>query len=202
MTHLHTAQQRLELKLDNIEATYIARLAQTEVRASRRSQTDNGTPIPYTVGTTSSVRFSMSSFYWQCENSCICACHYRQTWRTPRLLSRFLGILFVGYAGIPYITASCDTHECTRRSNPTTLVTYLFPPWFLARIFILAANFSPMCGLEVNIRIPRIMSSSSRIFEFCATGNVEGVKALFLQGLSSPFDVDLSGQTLLHVRRS
>ena len=186
--------------MDNIKATHIARVAESEVQALRQ---DNGAPISHSIGTTSSVRVSMSSFHWQCEDSCICVCHYRQTWRTPGLLNRFLGMLFIGYAGIPYITPPCDSQDCVQRSCPMTLITYLFPSWFLARIFVFAARFSSMNGLEFNIRIPRIVSSTSIIFDLCYQGDVQGLKALFLQGLSSPFDVDnLRGQTPLHVRRS
>ena len=197
MTHIHTSQQRIELKLDTHEVTRIARIVESKVQARKQFSADVGTSHKVNQG---GVQISTSSSLWDCERNCVCVCHHRQTWKTPRFLHRFLGILFVGYAGVPYLTQKCDSQECIQRSSPMTSITYFFPSWFLASVFVVAVR-SSINGLEFNIRVPHIVSDSAIVFDLCAQGDVEGVKTMFRQGLSSPFDIDSTQRTLLDVRK-
>ncbi|KAI9721239.1 MAG: hypothetical protein M1812_002400 [Candelaria pacifica] len=47
-----------------------------------------------------------------------------------------------------------------------------------------------------------LRSEDSLIFEFCSTGNVDGVRSLFSRGEASPFDTDAEGWTPLHYAAS
>ena len=197
-----TSQQRVELRLDNIEAAVIASGAESEARATVQSSAP-GWASPTQTDATRGVQISASISHYQCEDSCSCICHRRYAWKTPRLLNRFLGILFVGYTGIPYISPRCNTQDCMQRSNPMTIITYLFPSWLLARVLVLAVRLSSIGGIELKLRVPHVVSNSSIIFDLCIRGDVEGVKGLLRRGLSSPFDVSINGgRTPLFVRIS
>ena len=200
MARLLTTQQRLELKLDVIEATCVARTTESEVRTIAQSS-DRPECLPASTSSMNATRISLSVSRWSCENSCICACHRRQSRRTPRPLDRFLGVLFIGYIGIPYVTTSCDNRECTQRSSPTVSMIYIFPWWLLARAFLLIARLSSRSGLELNLRLPRVVSDTSRIWPICRNGDIEGLMSLIQQGLGSPFDIDSANSTPLLVRK-
>ena len=157
-----------------------------------------------TVHQSSTIRSFHSSLTltcWQCSSGCPCSCHrhYRRH-RIPTLLDRFLGILFVGYLGLPYLNGPCDSPQCCQRSSPGILISYIFPAWLLARTMIILMRISSSYGPELLIRIPRIISYNASIFQCIHTGNVNEIKRLFERGLSSPFDVDPSGLSGLMVR--
>ena len=187
ITQYTIAPQRLEVKLENAAAALIARTAESEARATMQLSAYAWTP-PAHIFQSSGIQICTSVSHWHCEDSCSCICHRRYAWKTPRLWSHLLGLLFIGYTGIPYISPGCNIHGCTQRSCPTTLITYLFPSWLLARILILVVRFSSIGGLEFNLRVPRVVSHSSVIFDLCEKGDIEGVKGLFRQGLASPLD--------------
>jgi hypothetical protein len=57
-------------------------------------------------------------------------------------------------------------------------------------------------GWQYTIQPFRAVAENSLIFEFCRTGNLEGVRTLFERREASPWDRDPSGQTPLWVRKS
>ena len=183
ITRLLAGQQRIEVKLGSIEATSIARVA--EACTSIKPSIPIGN-LPACITSTTAVRISTYASRYLCRDSCICSCHRRQTQRTPQLLKKALGTLFFGYVGIPYLTPKCDIEECTQRSDPMVLVTYLFPTWLLARALVVTSKLSSINLLEFSLRVPRIVSPTANIWDFCSNGNIEGMKILFQQGLGSP----------------
>ena len=189
MRHLVMGHQRIEVKLGFDEATCISRAAESDVRSLMQSPTPMRN-LPVRNTSAAAVRISASMSRYSCKDNCACVCHRRQAWRTPRPLNKFLGTLFLGYTGIPYITPQCNSKECTQRSSAIALITYLFPSLLLARVLLLVFRFSSMNGLEFNLRVPRIVSSTARIWTLAWTGDIEGTKELFQHGLGSPFDVD------------
>ena len=197
---LLAGQQRLEFKVDAVTAAQIARTAEQNMRGNALSPTapigrsDGLSPTPL-----SNVRLSVA--YEQCISSCTCICHRRGVHRTPQRLQGFLGSLFLGYSGIPIVTPACDGPNCTTRARSTLMAMYVFPAWLLARIIQIVMRLSASNGLELNIRLPRVISSSSSIWKVSAQGNIEGIKGLFQQRAGSPFDVDsVNGYTALMVR--
>ena len=194
MSRLLTAQKRIQVKLEAVEAAYLGRAAESNLRSTIQSPARNTS--------TTAVRISTYMSHNQCTDSCTCLCHHRQIRRTPRLLDSFLGALFLGYIGIPYITPQCDNRKCIQRSIPMTLILYLFPSWLTARALILTSKVSSMNGLEFSLRAPRIISPSARIWTCCSQGDIEGMKAVFQQSLGSPFDISgVSGETPLQVSK-
>lgn len=48
---------------------------------------------------------------WVCEVSCHCVCHEPRQSRSPQLLDRLFGILFLGYSGVPMLRKRCDVSD-------------------------------------------------------------------------------------------
>ena len=54
-------------------------------------------------------------------------------------------------------------------------------------------------GWKINIRMPQLRPDSSQVFEYCKTGDIDGIRSLFFRGLASVIDVDSRGCTPLHI---
>ena len=203
ITRLLVGQQRLELKLDVLEATHIARAAEQEIRKFPRSSTSlERHPEPDRRFSSTTFRVSTSFIRSQCADNCVCICHQWHKRRGPRFLEQFFSILFVGYTGLPCLTQTCDSKSCGTRSAPTLVITYLFPGWLLARAIFLSMRYTPLQGPELIIRVPRLVSHGARIFTELGRGNIDGTKDLLRRGLASPIDTSaLNGESALMVRR-
>lgn len=56
---------------------------------------------------------------------------------------------------------------------------------------------------RVSLSLPRVIEGNADIMRFAVSGNLDGIKSLFKQGLASPYDVVFStGRTALHVSPS
>jgi hypothetical protein len=151
--------------------------------------------------TTSTVRFTLVRAS-RCEGRCDCCCHSRKWIRTPMLLKSLLGILFVGYSGLPVPRNKCDKPNCHSPTGSSLKITYCFPLWFMSRaIYILLAQSrsgEPSFGITIRRRIE--YSSEESIMKMAQSGNLEGIKILLQSRKASPNDVTRqSGQTALHV---
>ena len=199
MDRMMDAQNRLQLKMDLLEAMQVARAAEA---ATRNVSEASGSTQSRQLGMRSTRPVNLSAFMqsFSCAIECKCLCHVRTT-VGYRFLNKFLGSLFVGYIGFPYITPKCDDSHCRRRADSVTSITYVFPLWLLARALSIALKWSPHAGPELVIRVPPVVSNTSAIFSLAHKGDVEGVRMLLSARLGSPYDVDESnGSTALMVR--
>ena len=200
VNRLLASQQRMELKLCTIQATNMVSAGPSEVTIATKSMVNLGRSCDHDI-TRNKVQISTST-HWQCSDTCRCDCHERRKIRTPPILSKVLRILFLGYVGLPYLTPRCNISDCCRSLSPTASVTYFFPSWLVARTFRLVMEFSALQGPELHLRVTRIVPNKSRVFTLAASGDIEGMKELFRQGLASPFDADdLNRHTPLMVSR-
>lgn len=140
---------------------------------------------------------------WKCQSDCDCICHKRRRFKTPQLLSKIFGILFVGYSGLPVVSFKCDHVHCQRHSSRYVEATYLFPDWFLARAVYLVVGTpymsDPVFGLVVHRRLK--YGSENSIFRMAREGNAVGIKSLLESRKGSPNDVESTyGSTALIVR--
>ena len=133
------------------------------------------------------------TYLGECISECRCSCHYRSTLRSPSYLRSFLGMLFLGYVGVPSISPDCDDVRCKHKSDTIMRVTYCFPHWFIARAINLTMKMSRPDGFTQNLRISRVIPDSSRIFMMAEEGDVEGMKQIFSLRRASPFDLGSSG---------
>jgi hypothetical protein len=123
-----------------------------------------------------------------CNQWCVCACHRRRRIRSPRFFDSFWGTLFLGYAGMPLLTSSCNESSCWRQTTPTTSLTYHFRKWFVkgALCVALANTLGPIASLKV----PRVVDpEQAKIFSYWKLKDVESIKSLIEQGDTSPNDI-------------
>ena len=186
VTDLRTVQQRLELKLDTVIAAQIAGTAESTLRrhvSSATTPTDlSKRPCP---ALPTQIEASLAAW---CPHSCTCICHRYKAHRTPKYLQNFFGVLFLGHSGIPMVKPTCDESGCLAHSRPALLFTYVFPAWILARAFLITARFSLSCGLELTIRLPRVLHESSKIWIFAEHGDINGVKDLLQKRAVTLYD--------------
>jgi hypothetical protein len=143
--------------------------------------------------------FSAVSFHVHrlspCEAECGCICHSHTHMRSPGLLSRFFGVLFLGYRGLPLLRSKCNIDSCSNRFSRSLKISYTFPPWFLARTlqFVMATTYTnePEFGLKVRNRVE--YSSEHSIFQLARQGQIKSIQRLFEAGLASPNDISFRG---------
>ena len=71
----------------------------------------------------------------------------------------------------------------------------------LARAFLFVARLSLSHGIELNIRLPRVLHISSSVWRSADIGDIEGVKKLLQKRAVTPYDIDSRyGYTALTVR--
>ena len=133
-----------------------------------------------------------------CGHCCICVCHKDRRMRTPQVLDKFIGTLFVGYSGLPVFIQECNQQSCHSRSRPLAYVNYVFPQWFLARMVSFVGTMHAS-GPMATLRIQRTIPANAELFTFAKLGKTEELANLFKSGRASPNDVHyVSGVTALH----
>ena len=134
-----------------------------------------------------------------CKPFCSCQCHRRYRRRTPTLMNRFLGSLFLGYSSIPLFAPKCD-QDCSQRSLFSATFTYYFPAWFLERMCSIVLMTTPLGDPGAVLKI-RKLSFDFSMFRFAAMGDVAGIKSLLRKRVAHPSASFWGGWTPLHVRQ-
>lgn len=124
-----------------------------------------------------------------CPPWCNCRCHKRLRWASPRLLTNILGHWLVGYSGSLWARQPCSEELCQARAAVQLGITYTFPPWITLRMLQMQFALSPLNGVSLFVKTPRVISITSEIFTYARYGDVEGMVQLFRAGRASPFDV-------------
>ena len=79
----------------------------------------------------------------RCKSYCGCSCHKPRQLKSPSILNRVLGSLFIGYCAIPTVLAGkCDTASCLNRPTAILKVIYIFPYWVFCRAIYLTMTYS------------------------------------------------------------
>ena len=138
-----------------------------------------------------------------CSTFCRCSCHLTQWLESPKSLRSVLGLAFLGYNGLPTRFHPCNVRSCRRHKRKfSAQFTWYFPPWFVHLALVAFFNMSPASGPEFLLRVPCVVQPTSLIFEYVQSGNLQGIKNLYTDGLASPYDVcGVQGYTLLHVSK-
>jgi hypothetical protein len=120
--------------------------------------------------------------------------------KTPKLLDRFVGELFVGYAGLPYMSRSCNRRYYERKQAPFVSVDYWFPSWWTSHIVKMTMIYQPLAGPQMSLSTLRRVQEGSECFELAGKGDIEAVKALLITQMTSVKDVGgKTGYTMLTV---
>ena len=136
-----------------------------------------------------------------CFDYCNCSCHKVHRFRTPQILTRALGALFVQCSGYPLESlVRCTDTRCQVQYKLNAKIHYWFPAWLLSRMmaihFMLTLYNEPVVSLTVRV----VVSGTADIIEFAAQDNVTGLQRLFNGRSASPNDVDVTyGRTALGV---
>ena len=141
------------------------------------------------------------SQYSACRPGCPCVCHRPSKSATPGVLDKIVGKMFVGYAGLPLLSAKCDTEFCEKTQSPAVSLEYWFPMGFVwSQILQLKVSYEPKIGPHFELRSLRRVPDNAQCVHFALNGNIEGLKELFRRGLASPRDVsNTRGYSVLRV---
>ena len=136
-----------------------------------------------------------------CEGHCSCICHSKYPYKSPRLVSKLLGSLFIGYSGLPLSTQQCNLSGCINQTR-SIQVSYTFPSWFVWKTLNITAEQSflngPCFGLSVKNRIN--VAAGANIFSFASKGDIPAIVTLLEKRMGSLNDVtSVDGYTPFHV---
>lgn len=134
-----------------------------------------------------------------CGPFCSCACHKMSQLRSPRLFDRLLGSVFIGYEALPLATKPCNSSSCTRGKVSRTVVSYIFPRWFLNCVVLLQTR--PPAPEPV-LRILRVRPNNSEIFKALRIQDLAKIRELITEGKASVRDVNEEGESLITVSPS
>ena len=125
-----------------------------------------------------------------CRPGCPCNCHLQARSSTPGLIDRVFGQMFVGYAGLPFVNAKCDTESCEKSQAAHISVEYWFPLGFAwSKILRLQLTYQARIGPQFELSTLRRVPDSAQCVNFALNGNIDGLKDLFRRNLASPRDV-------------
>lgn len=134
-----------------------------------------------------------------CKELCSCICHQKKILRVKQPYSAAAGSLSLGYSGLPWITPDCDQKSCGSRSIPSIAMTIQFPAWFWRRYLSSSFTYTPIRGPEINLKLPRTVGWTCKLWGYGLDGNLRGIQELFSTGAASPWDVSPLGGSVLHV---
>lgn len=200
----HTAQ--IETTTTELLADQNARLdplirRPPKVRRQPRSQNSKSLQRKNTTSKTEGVAINVSQYAPACPTTCVCSCHTQVKAPAPAFINRVLGQLFVGTAGVPFLSTKCDYHVCKSSLAPRVTVEYWFPLHvFWSQIVRLQVGYNASMGPQFSLRSLRRVPDSAQCVHYAMHGNIEGLKDLFGRGLASPWDVSSTrGYTLSRV---
>ena len=145
------------------------------------------------------IRTKAISLRVSCSSWCSCVCHAKRSLRFSRRLRNIIGVLFVGYSGLPVITPPCNEKKCRQRSAPTIEITYYFPTWFLSRALSFSASLTAQMGPELILKMPRMVGWDSPVWRLSRIDDRPRLQGLLGSGEASPYDINEYGQSALHV---
>ena len=131
----------------------------------------------------------------------IAAYHGEPPHHPPRRILRYaLGILFVGFSGIPLLRPVCTESSCLGQASRSASFSYHFLSWMDAGVLSASVNYQPPGGPQMTLRARRAVTYEARIFEYARRSDTSGLKFPFTTGVASPNDVSsVGGSNALHV---
>lgn len=136
-----------------------------------------------------------------CRKLCICRCHERRIFASPRWSGSLFGQIVIAYSGMARSeNQSCNIASCQEWKSKQTVfkATYFFPKWLLQRVVVVCDRWSPPMGHLIRIRTPRVVAWCPRFYA-ATMGRTHSLQKEFADGTGSPFDTLENGVSLLHV---
>lgn len=147
------------------------------------------------------VNIQLTSTVGQCKSNCLCSCHQTRRVQTASFARNVLGQLFLGYSGLPGLTAGCDYAACASSQSPQVAAEYWFPIGVLwSKILQIQISYQANLGPQLSLQTMRRVPDNALCVNYASSGNIEALVKLFQKGLASPRDVsDTRGYSLLRV---
>ena len=147
---------------------------------------------------------SVVTFYCRkpirCENHCRCVCHSKYHYKSPGLVQKLLGSLFIGYTGLPILAARCNLDTCVNQISRSIRATYSFPTWFVSKSLDVIVQSSSTLYFGLNVRNRILLGSGMNILSLCSRGDTRGVMKLLEKHEASLNDIELThGTSALYV---
>ena len=203
--------QVVEQRIDRVADQIKAQSEQFRTDQIQQVGTSYQAPPPYrrrssrkaSQSRSEGVAFRLNQYSYGCRPGCACACHTQRKVQSSSMVNRVLGQIFVGYAGLPVLSAKCDTTACEKSQVPSVSVEYWFPLGFCwSQIVRLQVGYRPNVGPHFNLTTLRRVPDTAPCVDFALSGDIEGLKGLFKHGMASPWDVSSTrGYTLVRVRQ-
>ncbi len=138
-TSLHRVYEQVDQRIAKVEELLKAQADQVQTGQSnqlgllyrarpinrrRSSPMAIATVQPMQPARSEGVRVRLNQYASTCRPGCNCACHAPRKSATPALVASVLGRLFINYAGLPILSAKCDSAECEKSQIPHISVEY------------------------------------------------------------------------------
>ena len=137
-----------------------------------------------------------------CARGCSCVCHSKQSYKSPGMLGKLVGSIFVGYTGLPMLTAKCDLDTCINQVPHSIRVSYTFPAWVVMKTLDFFAKSSsvsgPCFGLSVRNRVSEAFGMN--ILTASRHGDISTLIKLLEKRKVSISDIGLNGASPFAVR--
>ena len=133
-----------------------------------------------------------------CDRHCSCVCHSSHRYKSPEVLKKLLGSLFVGYTGLPISASICKSNKCSNHAFRSVKASYIFPFWFVMKTLDLVFKSSYASGpcISLSVRNRVIMGAGINIVSLARNGDTSGIMKLLERQKASITDVDsLTGQS-------
>lgn len=199
-------EEMLRAQSEQIQAAQFTQIGPSYDRTRPQSQRRYSRPVsknrtPQMPPRGEAVGIRLRQYVTVCRPGCPCACHSQTKKKTPGFVDRLLGQLFIGYAGLPFLNAPCDTDACDKPQASHASFEYWFPVGFCwSQIIRLQLAYQPNTGPQIALTTLRRVPDSAQCVSYALEGNIEGLKSLFIHGLASPRDVSSTrGYSLLRV---
>ncbi|KAJ5715056.1 fibronectin type 3 and ankyrin repeat domains protein [Penicillium malachiteum] len=137
----------------------------------------------------------------KCEPFCSCQCHIRTSIQSPSWARSILGSFVLHTnSNILVDRRPCNYRRCKRNGEASTRFTFYAPSWLLRRAVSVTA--SKGAGLDpasfsMFLKVPHVLPANAEILKAIEYADTEKIKAMLLNRMISPHDIDESGLSLL-----
>ena len=164
-----------------------AQVTQQQARLLLNQSASLGTQTLSTISI--QTNYISQNSYPLCHERCNCRCHTTRRFRSPGLLARLVGALFVGYSGSPGVFQKCSIKSCKARSKFRASIVYMFPSWLIHNILVSGSVRTSANRITTSLTVRNILSNSAAIFQYAINGNTDGLRRLFDSRLARPNDM-------------
>ena len=146
-----------------------------------------------------SISISKIQKFSICNAYCNCQCHVQRSISVPSILSKIFGRGYVQKAGSMIFGNQCDTEMCRAQAAPRVSIQYYLPQWLACRMVLMWMTCSPLYGVELLIKTPRVLERHSAAFAAVWADDSRKLEVALRRGECTSYDVDHHGLNLFEV---